>query len=233
MNRARIAGTHKLPKVFVACPYDEAKFGFSRYKMELQMLPWTCLYANTTLHTKHLLEKIKALINEADFSLFDLSMWNPNVALELGLAEGLSCKYKSYFILTNARLSRDVPSDIKGIQRIEYGRLSEGASSLRAQLVEHFFKVRFHPTRLLWKELSGQEDGERRFVLGLQVLAYLRDHTTISVTACQQLAKRLKLPEKCWREVCDAMWNDALLVEMRGGVGYRLYNARLYKRPTQ
>lgn len=82
MSKRGIAAAHKFPSVFIACPYDEPRFGYTRFKRELDLLPWTCTYANTTLHTWHLLARIKELISEADFSLFDLlrgtrtSHWN-------------------------------------------------------------------------------------------------------------------------------------------------------------
>jgi hypothetical protein len=225
----RVTAAHKLPRVFVACPYDERRFGYSRFKRELDLLPWTCVYANTTLHTRHLLERIKELINEADFSLFDLSTWNPNVALELGLADGLS--RKPYYILTNSNLSRDVPSDIKGLQRIEYNHLSRGIGSLRQQLIEYFFKSQYHPTRILWNELKdNQEDPYQSYVFGLQVLAHLRDHAAASLDKCAGIAKALGLRKDTWTDTCEEMWDEALLVEMQHGGGYRLYNKNVYKR---
>lgn len=231
MSRRRIAGAHKLPRVFVACPYDERRFRFSQFKRELGLLPWTCIYANTTLHTRHLLARIKDLINEADFSLFDLSTWNPNVSLELGLADGLD--RKPYYILTNSNLSRDVPSDIKGLQRIEYNHLFRGNRSLRHQLVEYFFKAKFHPTRILWNDLNENlEDPYQSYVFGLQVLAYLRDHTTISLDRCASIAKALALRKSAQMETCHEMWDEALLIELKDGRGYRLYNKDVYKRVT-
>jgi hypothetical protein len=224
-----MAAAHKFPRVFIACPYDERRFGYTRFKRELDLLPWTCIYANTTLHTRHLLARIKELISEADFSLFDLSTWNPNVSLELGLADGLN--RKRYYILTNRNLSRDVPSDIKGLQRIEYSHLSRGSSSLRQQLVEYFFKSQYHPTRILWNELTENlEDPYQSYVFGLQVLAYLRDHTTISLDKCASIAKSLALKKDAWTETCEEMWDEALLIELQGERGYRLYNKDVYKR---
>ncbi|WP_376705725.1 hypothetical protein RQ479_15340 [Mesorhizobium sp. ISC25] len=62
--------------------------------------------------------------------MFDITEWNPNVALELGIAIGLS---KRYFILLNPKLdqNQDVPSDIKGIDRVQYLSNSE----LEAKLI--------------------------------------------------------------------------------------------------
>jgi len=38
-----------------------------------------------------------------DYCIFDISTWNPNVALEIGLAEGLGV---DYYILLNRRLKK-------------------------------------------------------------------------------------------------------------------------------
>jgi hypothetical protein len=216
--------------VFVACPYDEREFGFSKFKGELARFPWTCVYADTSLQTKHLLTKVRELISQADFSLFDLSGWNPNVALELGLAHGFG---RPYFILVNRELSSDVPSDIKGIQRIEYSHLTKGKRSLRQLLAENFFKNRFQPTKDLWGALAGEADRDSRYLLGLQVLAHLRDNPMISESDCRGLAKKLRLRPGLWLKVCEIMWDWALLRESRAG-GYRLLErGQVFKRLPQ
>ena len=127
---SRIA--YKMPSVFLACPYDEKKFKFGQFKRELDLLPMQVVLANTTLETTHLLDKIKRLIKSVDFSFFDLSMWNPNVSLELGVAAGLT---KDYYILVNSKLEKDVPSDIKGIQRIQYSKLNGASDGLQEQII--------------------------------------------------------------------------------------------------
>jgi redox-regulated HSP33 family molecular chaperone len=149
--------------------------------------------------------------------------------LELGIADGLS--RKPYYILTNSNLSKDVPSDIKGLQRIEYNHLSRGISSLRQQLVEYFFKSNYHPTRILWNELKdSQDDPYQSYVFCLQVLAHLRDHATISLDKCAGIARVLHLGRDAWRDTCEEMWDEALLVEIQHGGGYRLYSKDIYKR---
>jgi hypothetical protein len=218
----------KLPVVFVACPYDERRFGFSKFKDRLDRLPWSCIYADTSLQTKHLLETIRNLMRQADFCLFDLSGWNANVALELGLAHGLG---KRYFILVNRKLSSDVPSDIKGIQRIEYTHLTKGRGSLRQILCDNFFKIRFQQTKALWRGLAGQADRDLRYVFAMRVLAHLRDNSVIAKETCRALAKKLGLRRGVWEQVCESMWNSWLLARPKEG-GYRLLKRRqVFKRP--
>ena len=77
-----------LPTAFVGCSYGK-KFKFKAFRKTLETLPIAWYYADTSLHTKHLLEILTTYIKAVDLCIFDLSLWNPNVALELGLSEGL------------------------------------------------------------------------------------------------------------------------------------------------
>lgn len=109
-----------MPNVFVGHPFA-GRFAVKKFRTIFRGLPFNVIYGNTDLQTRHLLTIMKSNIARADYSIFDLSNWNPNVALELGLAEGLKKKpAKNYYILLNTRRSKEVPSDIRGIQRLEY-----------------------------------------------------------------------------------------------------------------
>jgi hypothetical protein len=74
--------------------------------------------------SQHIFTKIFNYIRDHDISLFDITGWNPNVALELGLAVGMS---KRYFILLNTHMdpNKEAPSDIRGIDRIQYASNQE------------------------------------------------------------------------------------------------------------
>ena len=110
----------RMPRVFVGHPFA-GRFAVSKFRGIFKDLPFKVIYGNTDLQTRHLLNIMKANIGKSDFSIFDQSDWNPNVALELGLAEGLKRKAaKNYYIVLNTRRSKEVPSDIRGIQRLEY-----------------------------------------------------------------------------------------------------------------
>ena len=64
------------------------------------------------------------MIKAAQFSIFDVTGWNPNVTLELGLAYGYNEKV---YIAFNPKLgaSNDIPSDLGGIDRIQYVSYTE------------------------------------------------------------------------------------------------------------
>ena len=125
----------RLPDVFVGHPFA-SRFAVKKFRAIFRILPFNVIYGNTDLQTRHLLTIMKSNITKSDFSIFDLSDWNPNVALELGLSEGLKKKAgKDYYILLNTRRSGDVPSDIRGLQRlwstpptISSGRLGSATS---------------------------------------------------------------------------------------------------------
>jgi hypothetical protein len=78
----------------------------------------TFVFADAELTNKHILEKIAVMISAADFSLFDITYWNPNVALELGIAYGRGLDY--YILFDPTKEATDVLADLRGIDRIEY-----------------------------------------------------------------------------------------------------------------
>lgn len=118
--------------IFVACPYtlfplDDYNAAFSAvgklYDVKFQ-------FANEKITSDHLLTKVGNLIRDCQISLFDITGWNANVAMELGIAVGLG---RRFFILHNHKIDQhgDVPSDIRGIDRIQYASNSE----LEAKLI--------------------------------------------------------------------------------------------------
>ena len=85
----------------------------------------------------HILQKIISYIKASDFSLFDISGWNPNVTLELGVALALSDKWYICFNPANTPVD-EVPSDIKGIDRIQYKSFTELSEQLTALLEQRY-----------------------------------------------------------------------------------------------
>ncbi len=133
---------YKLPNVFVGCPYG-GRFKFSTFKSALDRIPFKWFYADTSLATKQLLGILRSYITAADFCIFDISLWNPNVALEIGVADGLGAEY---YILLDRRLSKGVPADIQGIQRIEYASVKGmNKGDLVPSIVHYLVKEHTHP----------------------------------------------------------------------------------------
>jgi hypothetical protein len=110
--------------VFVGYPYkipaDDYRSVFNSVSEEYDV---SFVFANDELTKKHILEKIAEMIRAADFSLFDITYWNPNVALELGIAVGGGLDF--YILFDPSKEATDVLSDLRGIDRINYTSYKE------------------------------------------------------------------------------------------------------------
>jgi hypothetical protein len=114
-------------QVFVAYPW--AVYGQQEYRAVYEALEKPLavkfLFAEDRIESVHVLDKIKKMIGEANFGIYDVTDWNPNVTLEYGLATGMET---SAFIAFNpARTTRvaDVPTDVRGYDRLQYTTLDE------------------------------------------------------------------------------------------------------------
>ena len=114
-------------KVFVAYPwalYDNREAYKAAYIDLQRALDVKFVFAEERVSTGHVLDKIIDMINGADFGIYDVSGWNANVTLEYGVARGLNARAYIAFNPTKTDLG-DVPSDVKGYDRLQYGDLSE------------------------------------------------------------------------------------------------------------
>jgi hypothetical protein len=82
------------------------------------------VFAEERVSTGHVLDKIIDMINGADFGIYDVTGWNANVTLEYGVARGLNAKAYIAFNPDKTDVG-DVPSDVKGYDRLQYGNLTE------------------------------------------------------------------------------------------------------------
>jgi hypothetical protein len=197
---------YKLPSVFVGCPYGK-KFPFTTFRASLDRIPFRWYYADTRLSTKHLLGILTSYIKAVDFCIFDISLWNPNVALEIGLAEGLRVEY---YILLNHNLSKGVPADIQGLQRIEYDDpkgLAQG--DLSPSIVKYLVKDHTHPRNIL-NALTG-DNREMKFYFALGALAHLRDNTYLSQTDIRRLSRGTYLRKEAQDQVLDTLFGLGLI----------------------
>ena len=210
-----------MPSVFVGCPYAKP-FDFPTFRDTLGRLPVTWYYADTHLNSKHLLSILTTYLKAVDYCLFDLSFWNPNVSLELGLAEGLGT---DYYILVNSKHSKDVPSDIKGIQRIEYSQTTYGPTGLIPNIARYLIKDKTHP-RNIWEELSG-ENKDKKFYFALAILAHFRDNKRLPAEDMAHLSKGLYLRKEVQKEVITLLEELGLLSALGSRLGAKL-EKRLY-----
>lgn len=141
MTDSNVAQTAKLPsantrQVFVAYPYAIPKEDYRRPFQEVgRAFNVRFVFADERISNLHILEKIKGYIESSRFGIYDITGWNPNVALELGLALGMQATSYIAFDPSKTTLS-DVPSDLRGMDRMQYhsfSSLQERLESLIAQ----------------------------------------------------------------------------------------------------
>lgn len=210
---------YKLPNVFVGCPYG-GKFKFQSFRSTLDKLPFRFIYADTTLETKHLLEILRRNITTADFCIFDVSTWNANVSLELGLADGLEAEY---YILVNKKLSKGVPADIQGIQRIEYESYDDfdQQKGLLPKLVKYLVQDSTHP-RNIWRALESSSNRYKYYYFALRILAHFRDNKRLTVAQQTSLAKGTHLRQPDRDSVLETLSDLGLISNIGSKSGIQL-----------
>ena len=218
----------RMPNVFVGHPFA-SRFPVKKFRAIFRGLPVQVIYGNTDLQTKHLLAIMKSNIAKSDFSIFDLSNWNPNVALELGLAEGLKKKpAKGYYILLNTRRSGDVPSDIRGIQRLEYTSYDfKRDVGLGDQIVTYILSKEYW-VKKLWRSIPDSGKGPKKRLLALRILAHLREHEKLTPDNLTSLVRGTRLRRDDTDEVMDLLKDLGVIRRAPGGGAFirrrSLYN---------
>ncbi len=212
----------RLPNVFVGHPFA-GRFPVKKFRKILKELPFNVIYGNTDLQTKHLLQIMKSNIGKSDFSIFDLSNWNSNVALELGLAEGLKkASAKKYYIVLNTRRSADVPSDIRGIQRLEYTSYDfKAEAGLGDQLVKYILGREYWVKRI-WKAIPEADKGAKKRVMALRILAHLRDHEKLTLDNIKTIARGTRLRDIDRNEVMSRLRELKLIRKIKNASAYKL-----------
>jgi hypothetical protein len=159
--------------------------------------------------TKHLLAILRQHIVSADFCIFDISTWNPNVALEIGMAEGMGAEY---YVVVNRKLSSGVPADIQGIQRIEYRTYNDfdGQRGLFPLLVKYLVNEHTHP-RSIWEALESDPKRERKYYLALRILAHFRDNKRLTDYQLRNLAHGTDLRRPDTRQLVERLYDMGLL----------------------
>jgi len=83
-------------------------------------------FADERITNEYILHKITTLIEDSWFSIFDISDWNANVTLELGIAIGSG---RPWFILIDPSKSTggipEAPADLRGLDRLQYSTLDD------------------------------------------------------------------------------------------------------------
>ena len=217
---------YKYPRIFVACSY---RYPFDKKGLErcLRSLPVTVHFLDSKLKTKQLFRLVRDALAQADFSLFDVSTWNPNVSMELGLAEG---RNSPYYILLNSKQKKGVPADLQGLQRIEYTSFQGRDRSLEFQFVKYFLSGLTY-TRRISTKIGPDPKREKLVIAALRVLGFLRDHDEIKLDQVQGIAKGLNLRLADRKKVLKVL-SDVGVVRLQKGSKYYVLDRDLFKKWT-
>jgi hypothetical protein len=118
------------PLIFVGYPWNvhPSREAYKNVFVDLAKIHGiTFLFAEDQLISEHLLKKIQGMIERCAFAVFDISIANPNVSLELGLARGMG---KRAYIAFNPKLLKEEPADVRGFDSIRYTTLEQLRESL-------------------------------------------------------------------------------------------------------
>lgn len=161
----------KRRQIFVAYPYKlyDTKDYRRPYKDVESAFGVTFVFADQKITDLHILQKIHNYIRESNFSIFDISGWNPNVTLELGLALGLSERSFIAFDPTKTELN-EVPSDLRGVDRIQYQSFAQLSDELAKLLSQEYPVTREHEAEsqieALRSEATKLVDGQNGLRIG-------------------------------------------------------------------
>ena len=175
--------TRATKTVFVAYPYNLFdKRDYRRVYTDIgREFGVHFVFADERITNMQVLQKIRLYIEVADFSLFDISGWNPNVALELGVAYALD--KGNWYICFNPEKNNtnEVPSNIRGLDRIQYRSFAELGEKLTALLAQKY------PPE------AGSPLDEFTAEIGNRVTDLLRNSPGLGVA---EIAKKLKIQKE-------------------------------------
>lgn len=126
-------------QIFVAYPYT--LYDTSDYRKPFKELAKAFsvqfVFADEKITTLHILQKIADYIRSSRCGIYDISGWNANVTLELGLAYGMNEKA---YVISNPKQhpAGEVPSDLRGLDRMQYTSFSELQTALEKILSQEF-----------------------------------------------------------------------------------------------
>ncbi|MDI9585491.1 MAG: hypothetical protein QM473_14805, partial [Acidobacteriota bacterium] len=128
------------PFAFVAMAYPRAEHAqtFQHvysviHEVVTERFGMACVRADAVPGSGHdLLAKLHYLMEQADLVIADISEDRPNVFYEIGYAVG-----RGKPPLLVCRRGRDVPTDLRGLEVIEYGEGWDGPAEFRRQLESH------------------------------------------------------------------------------------------------
>jgi predicted nucleotide-binding protein len=155
------APAKKPRQVFVAYPYKIPEADYRKVFRTLgKAFQVEFVFADEKITNLHILQKISTYIRESRFGIYDSSYWNPNVALELGLAFGLN--ERAFIVYDPNKIDKDeVPSDLRGIDRIQYKSFAELEAGITRLLGQ---ELPVQPTHDMQNQLVGLREQALRVI---------------------------------------------------------------------
>lgn len=128
-------------QVFIAYPYR--LYPPDDYRPALKALEdkydVTFIFADEKITNMHMMKKIETFIRGSDFAIYDISGWNPNVTLELGF--GMAVGDQWYIAVDPSKTeANEVPSDLRGLDRIQYKSFAELATKVGVLIEQRYPK---------------------------------------------------------------------------------------------
>ena len=123
------------PHLFMIMAYNQAKEGlYERIRsVSEEKFNVVCIRADEVKSSGYdLLAKIHDLIARAELVIAEISEWSPNVFYEIGYAVGVR---KPPLLLIEK--AKEVPTDLKGLEVVEYKYDWDGIRTFEADLTEH------------------------------------------------------------------------------------------------
>jgi len=213
------------PSIFVGCPYTP-ELQFRAFKAALDHIPLEFHFANTAIKSRHVLDRIRSGIVRTDYSIFDITDWNANVALEIGLAEGLNRDY--YIIFKPGQGARkEPPADLKGLQRFEYKALDGFTENHLTHILNAYLVKKLTHPRYIYDNLSGTTR-DKEFNVAMRFLAHFKQHRVLNRRDIPNLAAGSYLRDNTLQSLIELLLSRELIKGRIDGMEWVL-NRRIYK----
>ena len=149
------------PFVFMIMPYKEGYAFFEKVqKIVGNSVGLACIRADHVHASGHdLLAKIHLLIDRSELVMADISTHSPNVFYEVGYAVGTN---KPMLLLSKA--DAEMPTDLKGMEKISYRDDREGIEKFSVLLAEHLV-LRLNSNLPILRDMLQAKDPNPSFIL--------------------------------------------------------------------
>lgn len=149
------------PFVFVIMPYEEKyEFFLQIQRIVREAVGLKCIRADDVHGSGfNLLSKIHNLVDRAELVIAEISRHSPNVFYEVGYAVGIQKP-----ILLLAEEGAEIPTDLKGLEMIEYGGSKMAMEIFEKRLNEHL-RLRMSSQMSLLRDMLEADNPQPSYIL--------------------------------------------------------------------